>query len=118
MQVLLSVLGFSQQVGERQRFEGAGAGGSGVPERVGVPRVPPAPDRAERPGPHAARGVDAVDADHRPDDRIVQSLKDKEQIHGLPLNATQTPLNRCFTLSRSDSVSSTSQELRRDSSRH
>lgn len=69
MQVLLSILGFSQQVGEGQRFEGAGPGGSGIPERVGVPRVPPAADRAERPRPHAARRVDAVDADHRDESR-------------------------------------------------
>lgn len=34
--MLLSILGFSQQVGEGKRFEGAGAGGSGVPERVCV----------------------------------------------------------------------------------
>ena len=35
--VLLSVLGFAQQVREGQRFQGAGAGGSGIPERVAVP---------------------------------------------------------------------------------
>lgn len=62
--VLLSVLGFPQQVGEGQRLQGARAGGSGIPERVGVPRVPPAPDRAERPWAHAAWRVDAVDANH------------------------------------------------------
>lgn len=64
LRVLLPILGFSQQVGEGQRFEGAGAGGPGIPERVVVPRVPPAPDRAQRARAHAARGVDAVDADH------------------------------------------------------
>lgn len=64
LRVLLPILGFSQQVGEGQRFEGAGARGPGIPERVVVPRVPPAPDRAQRARAHAARGVDAVDADH------------------------------------------------------
>lgn len=37
LRVLLPILGFSQQVGEGQRFEGAGAGGPGIPERVVVP---------------------------------------------------------------------------------
>lgn len=66
LQVMLSVLRFSQQVGEGQRFEGFGAGGSGIPKRVGVPGVSPAaPHRAQRARTHSARGVDAVDADHR-----------------------------------------------------
>lgn len=63
--MLLSILGFPQQVGEGQRLQGAGARGSGIPEWVVVPWIPPAPDRAERPRPHAACWVDAVDADHR-----------------------------------------------------
>lgn len=62
--MLLPVLGLAQQVGEGQRLQGAGPGRSRMPEGVRFPRVPPASDRAERPGPHAARGVDAVDADH------------------------------------------------------
>lgn len=42
--VLLGVLRFSQQVRERQRLQGTGAGGSGIPERVAVPGVSPAAD--------------------------------------------------------------------------
>lgn len=83
LSVLLSVLGFSQQVGEGQRFEGARAGGSGIPERVGVPRIPPAADRAERARPHAAWRVDTVDADHRGEFRVQKRSIWLESISGL-----------------------------------
>lgn len=74
-----SVLGLPQQVGEGQRFEGAGAGGSGIPERVGVPGVPPATHRAQRA--RAARRVDAIDADHRAEvkGRSLTELDNKEK---------------------------------------
>lgn len=97
LSVLLSVLGFSQQVGEGQRFEGARAGGSGIPKRVGVPRVPPTPDRAERPRPHAAWRVDAVDANHRGEFRV------QRRSIWFVSNFTRVRLNfRVFVVKRSD----------------
>lgn len=84
--MLLCVLGFSQQVGERQRLQGARARGSGIPERVGVPRVPPTPHRAQRARPHAARRVDAVDADHVGEVRV--------QSDDSPCDETERPRQR------------------------
>lgn len=62
--VLLGLLCFAQQVGEGQRLERPGAWRPGVPEGVAVTGVTPTAHRAERARAHAARRMDAVDADH------------------------------------------------------
>lgn len=62
--VLLGLLCFAQQVWEGQWLKRAGARRPGIPEGVAVPRVPPTAHRTERARAHAARRMDAVDANH------------------------------------------------------
>lgn len=85
--VLLSVLRLPQQVGEGQRLQGAGPGGSGVPEGIRFSRVLPTSDWAKGPRPHTARRVDAVDANH-----FSESLEEvliRERLGGELVNRTK-----------------------------
>lgn len=96
LRVVLSVLGLSQQVGEGQWFEGPGARGSGIPERVRHPQVPPTSHRAEGARAHPARRVDAVDADHCGEPARRRAQRNREGTSGVFNSAGTFPVSWNF----------------------